>query len=556
LVSARVFQGAIIDLATVARVEGDARYAARAREELLAVAALPDWGPHHFLDNAEYALGVSLGLDWLHDSLSPADRDKLETALMERCIKLTFDREHPSLWWLTASNNWAPVCHAGLTAAALAIADRDPALAARTIARAVEKQAAPNATYAPDGVYPEGPMYWGYGTSFAVILISLLDHALGTDYGLAAAPGFLASADYMTQVIGPSGRFFNYSDAREAVPALPVLHWFAARRGQPGIAASEVDRLAGSSPSTEGAERGIHRLNGLALWWRGTDIPVRGSDKSAAPNLPLNWLGRGETPVAVFRSAWQDPRATFVGLKGGSPASVHSHMDAGSFVLESDGVRWAVDPGMQDYTSLEAAGLTLWSGRQESDRWTIFRLGPEGHNILRFNAAPQLAKGSAHFTAFSADARGAAAPHAVLDLTPLYAAASVQRKVSLLPDRRVLLDDTWTAGPAPLTVTWQWLTRAEVKVNAADRSILLSQAGETLRLRVLSPGKVRIDTRDVSAPFRAFDEANPGLSRVRIHLDGAAGAPGRLVVIAEPGSVIASGDLPDPALDPAPDAAP
>ncbi|MBC8041029.1 MAG: hypothetical protein H7Y06_10830, partial [Opitutaceae bacterium] len=110
----------------------------------------------------------------------------------------------------------------------------------------------------------------------------------------------------------------------------------------------------------------------------------------------------------------------------------------------------------------------------------------------------------------------------------------------------------WTAGPTPLTVTWQWLTRAKVTVNAADRTILLSQDGETLRLRVLSPAKVRIDTRDVSAPFRSFDEANPGLSRVRIHTDSVAGAPGRLVVIAEPGSVLAVGDLPDPVLDPAP----
>ena len=89
--SARIFQGRILDLATVARVEKSPRHATRARDELLAVAAMPDWGSKHFLDVAEYALGVAVGLDWLHDELTPADRDKLAIALMDRAIRPTFD---------------------------------------------------------------------------------------------------------------------------------------------------------------------------------------------------------------------------------------------------------------------------------------------------------------------------------------------------------------------------------------------------------------------------------------------------------------------------------
>ena len=72
-----------------------------------------------------------------------------------------------------------------------------------------------------------------------MILISLLQHALGTDYGLRDAPGFLATADFMTQSTEPTGRPFNYAHARDKVGAAPVLHWFAARRGQRGIAAPE-----------------------------------------------------------------------------------------------------------------------------------------------------------------------------------------------------------------------------------------------------------------------------------------------------------------------------
>jgi hypothetical protein len=45
----------------------------------------------------------------------------------------------------------------------------------------------------------------------------------------------------------------------------------------------------------------------------------------------------------VLRSGWDDPRATFVGIKAGRADDSHAHMDIGSFMLESDGARWAVD---------------------------------------------------------------------------------------------------------------------------------------------------------------------------------------------------------------------
>lgn len=48
--------------------------------------------------------------------------------------------------------------------------------------------------YGPDGGYPEGFGYWGYGTSFQVMLIAALESAFGTDNGLSQTPGFMESA--------------------------------------------------------------------------------------------------------------------------------------------------------------------------------------------------------------------------------------------------------------------------------------------------------------------------------------------------------------------------
>jgi hypothetical protein len=98
----------------------------------------------------------------------------------------------------------------------------------------------------------------------------------------------------------------------------------------------------------------------------------------------LHWTAAGELPIAVMRSAWDDPDATYLAIKGGTPNQSHGHMDVGSFVLEANGVRWALDLGTESYNRMRAAKLDLWNYSQDSSRWTTFRVGPEGHNILRF----------------------------------------------------------------------------------------------------------------------------------------------------------------------------
>lgn len=89
---------------------------------------------------------------------------------------------------------------------ALAVADREPELARRTIERAVENlPRSMKASYFPNGAYPEGPMYWGYGTEFTTVLLALLDGAFGEDFGLSAQPGFDKTGDFILATTGPTG---------------------------------------------------------------------------------------------------------------------------------------------------------------------------------------------------------------------------------------------------------------------------------------------------------------------------------------------------------------
>ncbi len=85
-------------------------------------------------------------------------------------------------------------------------------------------------------------------------------------------------------------------------------------------------------------------------------------------------MGQGKNPVASLRTSWTDSNAIYLGLKAGSPFVTHGHMDAGSFLMEADGVRWAMDFGAQEYESLESKNIGLWDNKQEGQRWQIFSL--------------------------------------------------------------------------------------------------------------------------------------------------------------------------------------
>jgi oligo-alginate lyase len=485
-------------LSMVAGVSKDARYGARAIAELVAVCRFADWNPSHFLDTAELCLAVAIGFDWLHHQLSPAQRDEIATALIEKGIKPSLDPTERSNWWLTTDENWAQVCHGGLGAAAIALADRDPELARLVLTRAIAAIPAVAASYAPDGAYPEGPMYWSYGTGYHVVLAAALKSLTGSAQGLDAFPGFAESAQYINAMTAPSGEYFNYSDcaARRRIQA--QLFWMADHYGHPEWLAYDLATL---ERDLEEYRRNppdqywYYDMVALALLWR---VPAAATSTGSQSF----WSGGGTMPVATYR--WGD-RGFFLGVKGGAVGLSHSHMDVGSFVFEAAGERWAVDTGMQDYAGLEAAGVDLWNEReQDSQRWSIFRIGPESHNILRLGDKPQLLFKHAQLTA---DASSCS-----VDLSALYGdpVTAARRRFELHPNG-FSIEDSWTADVA-VPMASQWLTTAEV--DRDNHSVRLHQNGRHLRLEVDASIPLSIVVQDFVQPGQPFDAPNPGLKRI------------------------------------------
>jgi hypothetical protein len=250
----------VLHLGLAWRLTGDRRYAERARAEMMAAAEFRDWNPSHFLDVAEMTAALGIGYDWFHAFLDETARQAIREAIVSKGLRPSLTTDH----WSRATHNWNQVCNGGVTIGALAVAESEPALAARIIARAVNTVPLAMHEYGPDGAYPEGPSYWGYGTTYNVMLIAALQSALGTSYGLPMQPGFLATADYWLHVFGPTGLPFAYSDAGTRAPGLSAAaFWFAGMRKEPYLLWNEWKKLDGLELD---ALRGDRADPFLALW--------------------------------------------------------------------------------------------------------------------------------------------------------------------------------------------------------------------------------------------------------------------------------------------------
>lgn len=498
--------GRMMHLGFAFRLTGDKRYAARAMAEMKAMAAMPDWNPPHFLDTAEMTLAMAVGYDWLYGQLSPNLRQACRDAIVTKGLG-PYLKPGAKHGWAHGGNNWNQVCHAGMVAGALALLEDDPDRGADVVQRAIVGLPFAMKVYDPDGTYPEGPGYWNYGTSFNVMLISMLESACGTDFQLTRSPGFLKAGDFMLNTIGPTYQGFNFSDCGSGTGFSPAMTWFAARTGRGELLWFEnqlLDRKLASIRETKGRNQGGREFPLVLVW-------ARAGLKPKEP-ATLNWLGQGQNPLGVLRSSWADPNAVFVAVKAGTPSASHAHMDVGSFVLDADGVRWSLDLGAQGYTELEQRGVNLWDSRQGSQRWSIFRYHNRGHSTLLVDDAEQSVRGRAPISRFSADPKNASA---VVDLSTIYAGqlAGATRRFTLQPDRRVLIEDQLVGGTNSARVRWGMVTSARLKKDGANRA-WLEKNGKRLRLEVLSPASVTIESWPADKPPRDYDVRNPGVSIV------------------------------------------
>jgi hypothetical protein len=165
----------------------------------------------------------------------------------------------------------------------------------------------------------------------------------------------------------------------------------------------------------------------------------------------------------MMRTSWTDPNAIYVATKGGSASINHAHMDIGSFIMEANGVRWAMDFGMQDYESLESKGVKLWGRTQDSERWNVFRLNNYSHNTLSVDSQLQQVTGHASIIASGKEANNM---FATMDLSSVYEGQvnQAKRTISIMDGKKVQVQDEIKTNDRQTKIRWNMLTPAEVEI--------------------------------------------------------------------------------------------
>ena len=491
----------IFFLSFMHRMTHEGKYIERAKGELEAVCAFKDWNPSHFLDTGEMTLAVAIGYDWLFKGLSLKTKLSIEEAIKQKGFYPSKDKQYN--YFLTVTNNWNQVCNAGMVYGALALFETDRKEATEIIERALATIHRSMEGYAPNGNYPEGYNYWGYGTTFNVFLIAALESALGSDAGLCKTSGFMETARFMEYMSGTTAVAFNFSDARETVQAQPALFWFAAHLKDSSLLWNEKAFLA--SKNTQFTAEEVRFLPLILIY--GSQMNM---NKVTPPKNKM-WVGYGRTPVALIRTNWQGDAGIYVGIKGGTAKESHAHMDAGSFVFEALGVRWADDLGMQEYYSLEKENINLWDGRQNGERWAIFRYNNFVHNTLTLNNSMHCVEGFAPIVKCYNDSRRLGVD---LNLTSLFGGEldRVTRNIVLVNESFLQITDEVVNNSGVDSIQWTMVTSATPKL-IDSHTIELIRKNKKLRLIIDDPAGIDFFTAN-NEPTHKYDSPNPGSTKI------------------------------------------
>ena len=160
--------------------------------------------------------------------------------------------------------------------------------------------------------------------------------------------------------------------------------------------------------------------------------------------------------MVTMRSQWGDADAIYVGFKGGDNETNHGHLDVGSFVIEADCVRWALDLGADNYN------LPGFFG---SRRWQYYRLTNRSHNTIVINDEIQNPHAQCPVLSFHSTQNRTMA---IVDMTDAYKdqVTSAKRGIEMVDRRAIHIRDEIDGATGE--VRWTMVTGAEIRARTAS----------------------------------------------------------------------------------------
>jgi hypothetical protein len=505
--------GRVLTMGFAWRWTGEGKYAQASKENMLGMCRLMDWNPHVFLEVSELTLALSFGYDWLYSWLDAPSRDSIRYNIIRNGLTpgLAAYAGAPFGWWKDESHNWNAVCNNGIMIGALAIAERNRSnviiYAYAAIPKAIDHLNLALAQYAPDGVWPEGTMYWAYTTNYNAYGMACIQTALGTDFGLSGFPGLSQTADFPVYCAGPTGKWMNFADSSEKSGPQSVFFWLGEKYNNQQYIDIQHNWLKRKKAYVWDV-----------LWYQPP------SEKPIVHDLDKYF--RGQCEVAVFRSAWNDPEATFIGIKGGFNQVNHGHLDLGNIYVDAMGVRWVKDLGSDDYNL-----PGNWDHREGGRRFTYYRNMSSSHNVPMINGHQQAVEGKARMVKTSLNTTE---PFAVIDLTEAYRQDTERmwRGVKMVDNRNAVFIRDEYRLPDKSVVEWAIMTDAEIKLKGRIAELMLD--GKKMLAMISEPAQAVFSVE--SAEQAPPQEKNAGVKRLVVRLEEVSGEQAISVLLSPSGS--------------------
>lgn len=458
------------------RLTGRRTYLEAVEQCLRHVCAYPDWHPGHYLDTGVMATGVALAYDWLYDALSEETRCLVRRSLYDKAISLALKEYAVGdlQSWAKRETNWNVVCNAGMVLAALAVAEDYPQEAATVLDEAARYL--PNCLnhFAPDGVCYEGPNYWIFtNTYLSVYLQAVADNDAGRGR-IAQLPGIRETASYFVRTLLPSGRVFRFANASGCDLDSPAFFYFSRTFGLPEVA----EWFRGELRRHLTPDSGHNELYFLALPWYDAATP------SATQSRPAMQTYHNDiNDILVLQGRRQTEGSLFLIAKGGAPRLPHQQMDAGTFLVESEGVCWSEELGSEDYS---VPGF--WEYQQSGRRWNYLRNSNFGHNTVSIDRCHHCVEARVHLCEEHPDD---ARPSATFDMTSLFPslATDARRTFTLLDDCTIEVRDHLQLTSPQSVAIWNLCTTATVELH--DNKAILAKDGKRFCIELLSPATAR-----------------------------------------------------------------
>ncbi len=383
--------------------------------------------------------------------------------------------------------------------------------------------------YAPDGGYPEGYVYWAYGTTYSAVLLQAMYNAFGTDQSFIDLPGFAEGFYYNIYIGTGEVGGWNYHDSDEIPSATntALMLWAAYRLNDSDIAAVYVNRYLQEQTT----------LNTFSLFFYQPELIK--TDVNLA--LDTTWSALS---MSVFRSDWETENV-FTGLHGGWNNWSHSMHDIGSFIVEFDGVRFFTVLGKDEYNIVAyqrpGSDGTEPSYKNNPQGYWLYRNRAEGSNTLVIDPVrvdtSNFEKGDRGqktnwdqlHDVYSKTLRyesGTNSALAIVDMSVAYDAPYVDRMVKgsgrrglLLTENRstVVIQDEFTLTPTKKhTVYWFAHTPRGMECTISDdgKTAILTMDGKSMLVQLVTPKGATYDFNFSFGPADYLPET--GLSSVEL----------------------------------------